>query len=62
MPETFWEDQEEAYDYRSSMHYNSDAFLTKEAKDAGLFSITRKDNGEAIFPAARRLSSIDTVQ
>ena len=62
MPDAFWEDQQEPYDFRSSMHYNSDAFLTKDAKEAGLFSITKKENAEAIFPAARRLSSIDTVQ
>ena len=31
------------YDLKSAMHYNGDAFLTEEAKDKGLWSMTYKE-------------------
>ena len=57
-----WDDQGEIYDLKSAMHYDGDAFLTQEAKDQGLSSMTYKGSNERVVVNAARATSIDVVQ
>lgn len=44
------------------MHYDGDAFLTKEAYEKGLSSMTYKGTNERVVVNAARATSIDVVQ
>ena len=56
-----WEDVGSPYDFTSVMHYGSDFFITQEASDAGLFTMT-KLNGEPIVSQRNGATSIDLHQ
>ncbi|CBY12432.1 unnamed protein product [Oikopleura dioica] len=56
-----WEDVNSPYDFTSVMHYGSDFFITNEASEAGLFTMT-KLNGEPIIPQRNGATSIDLHQ
>ena len=52
----------DVYDLKSAMHYDGDAFLTKEAYEKGLSSMTYKGTNERVVVNAARATSIDVVQ
>ena len=62
MRSTQWDDQGEVYDFKSVMHYDGDAFLTDDAWEKGLSSMTYKDTDERVIVNAARAKSIDVVQ
>ena len=57
-----WDNYEQIYDLLSVMHYEGDAFLTDEARNAGNSSIVYTGTMDRVNINANELSSIDIVQ
>lgn len=52
-----WQNTTHPYDYNSLMHYTSNTFSNGRG-----YTMTRRDNGHAIWPVATRLSTVDVLQ